>query len=137
MGRPTVYPRLAVTLNGAPAGALQASDDSIVIVHPASFRAYQVDRPDGRFERGVRDIPWATLPDDDVVIRVEWSSINFKDSLAATEEGRVARSYPLILGIDLAGTVVESRSPEIEVGAWNPFNRQDGDIDLLIRPMTS
>ena len=117
MGRPTVYLRLAVTLNGAPAEALQASDDSILMALPASFRAYLVDRPDGRFERGVRHVPWATLPDEDVVIRVEWSSINFKDSLAATEEGRVARSFPLILGIDLAGTVVESRSPDIEVGA--------------------
>lgn len=88
---------------------------------PEAFRAYVVDRPDGNaaggaFERGVRTVPWAMLPDGDVVIRVAWSSINFKDGLAATADGRVARSYPLILGIDLAGTVVESSSPDVAVG---------------------
>ena len=87
------------------------------MAHRDRFQAYVVDRPEDRFERGVRSVPWATLPDDGVVIRVAWSSINFKDSLAATAEGRVARSYPLILGIDLAGTVVESRAADVSVGA--------------------
>jgi len=89
----------------------------VAMARPDPFRAYLVDRPDGRFDRGLRTVPWSTLGDDEVVIHVEWSSINFKDSLAATEEGRVARSFPLILGIDSAGTVVESSSPEIAVGA--------------------
>jgi acrylyl-CoA reductase (NADPH) len=85
-------------------------------MRPESFRAYVVDRPDDEFKRGVKRVSGDTLPDDEVLIRVAWSSVNFKDGLAATADGRVARSYPLILGIDLAGTVVGSRSADVEVG---------------------
>jgi len=84
---------------------------------PERFRAYAVDRPDGRFERGIRDAGPDGLPAGDVEIRVEWSSVNFKDGLAATEDGKIARKYPLILGIDLAGEVVASMDPTIRVGA--------------------
>lgn len=85
------------------------------------FRAYVVDRPDGRFERGVRTVGADAvgaeiLAAGDVLIRVAWSSINFKDALAAQEDGRVARTYPLVLGIDLAGTVVESASADLAPG---------------------
>jgi len=83
---------------------------------PASLRAYVVDRPDGAFERGLRAIAAEDLPAGDVVIRVAWSSVNFKDGLAATADGKVARAYPLILGIDLAGTVVESSASGVTVG---------------------
>ena len=71
-----------------------------------SFRAYVVDRPDGRFERGLRELRLADLPVGEVVVRVAWSSVNYKDGLAAAEDGKVARAYPLIPGIDLAGEVV-------------------------------
>ena len=76
---------------------------------PASFRAYVVDRPDGgAFSRGLRALVLADLPPGEVTVRVEWSGVNFKDGLAAREDGRVARGYPLVPGIDLAGTVVAS-----------------------------
>jgi putative YhdH/YhfP family quinone oxidoreductase len=52
-----------------------------------------------------------------VTARVEWSGVNFTDSLAAREDGRVARSYPLVPGIDLAGTVVASDDAAFPVGA--------------------
>ena len=86
------------------------------IGQPESFRAYGVDKPDGSFQRGLRDVPRSMLGNGDVLVRVAWSSVNFKDGLAATADGRVARSYPLILGIDLAGTVVESSSPDLRRG---------------------
>jgi acrylyl-CoA reductase (NADPH) len=86
------------------------------VTRPDSFRAYVVERSDDGFERGVKRVPGTTLPDEEVLIQVGWSSVNFKDGLAATADGRVARSYPLILGIDLAGTVAESRSGDVEVG---------------------
>ena len=77
---------------------------------PASFRAYVVDRPEGgTFSRGLRDLAPDDLPPGEVTVRVEWSSVNFKDGLAAREDGRVARSYPLVPGIDLAGTVAGVR----------------------------
>ncbi|MEE3852121.1 acryloyl-CoA reductase [Gordonia sp. LSe1-13] len=56
------------------------------------------------------------LPDGDVEIAVEFSGVNFKDALAVTPKAGVARSYPLIPGIDLAGTVTSSASSEFSVG---------------------
>ncbi|MGP4058456.1 MDR family oxidoreductase [Mycobacterium sp. 4D054] len=56
------------------------------------------------------------LPDGEVDIHVEYSSVNYKDALAVTPKGGVARSYPLIPGIDVAGTVTASTSPEFAVG---------------------
>src|SRR3954454_6520336 len=47
------------------------------------------------------------LPDGDVLIRVAWSSVNYKDALAVSPKGQVAKGYPLVPGIDLAGEVVE------------------------------
>lgn len=85
---------------------------------PASFRAYVVNRPkDGPFSRGLRDLTPADLPPGEVVVRVAWSGVNFKDGLCAREDGRVARAYPLVPGIDLAGTVVASDDPAVPVGS--------------------
>ncbi|MDY6996457.1 MAG: acryloyl-CoA reductase [Actinomycetota bacterium] len=56
------------------------------------------------------------LPDGDVEITVEYSSVNYKDALAVTPKGGVARSYPLIPGIDIAGTVSGSASADFAVG---------------------
>ena len=85
---------------------------------PGSFPAYVVDRPEGGvFSRGLRDLAQDDLPPGEVTVRVEWSSVNFKDGLAAREDGRVARSYPLVPGIDLAGTVASSTDPAVRVGS--------------------
>ena len=56
------------------------------------------------------------LPDGDVEIHVEYSSVNYKDALAVAPKGGVARAYPLIPGIDVAGTVTASTSPDFAVG---------------------
>jgi acrylyl-CoA reductase (NADPH) len=56
------------------------------------------------------------LPDGDVTIAVEYSGVNYKDALAVTPKGGVARSYPLIPGIDVAGTVTASSSDQFAVG---------------------
>ncbi|MEI7744082.1 MAG: acryloyl-CoA reductase [Chloroflexota bacterium] len=85
---------------------------------PASFRAYVVDRPEGgSFSRGLRDLTPADLPPGEITVRVEWSGINFKDGLCVREDGRVARAYPLVPGIDLAGTVVASDDDAFPVGS--------------------
>ena len=71
---------------------------------------------DGRHSRGVREMPLDGLAPDGVLIDVAWSSVNFKDALAASPKGRVARISPLIGGIDLAGTVRESTAPDVSPG---------------------
>ena len=65
------------------------------------------------------------LPEGDVEIRVEYSSVNYKDALAVTPKGGVARSYPLIPGIDVAGTVTASASTEFAVGDTVVAHGQD------------
>ena len=85
---------------------------------PTTFRAFVVDKPaDGVFSRGVRQMDTRDLPPGEVTVRVAWSSVNFKDGLAAREDGRVARGYPLIPGVDLAGTVVASDDDAFPVGS--------------------
>jgi putative YhdH/YhfP family quinone oxidoreductase len=85
--------------------------------YPETFRAYVVNRDGDRFERGLRSLVLADLPEGDVEIRVDWSSVNYKDGLAATADGKVARAYPLVPGIDLAGTVIRSGHPAFRPGA--------------------
>ena len=84
---------------------------------PATFRAYVVEKVDSdRVDRGVREFREADLLPGEVEIRVAWSSINYKDGLAARADGKVARISPLIPGIDLAGEVIASADPAIELG---------------------
>jgi acrylyl-CoA reductase (NADPH) len=83
---------------------------------PTSFPAYVAERVDDRVERGVRAFQAEELPAGGVEVRVDWSSVNYKDALATTADGKVARISPLIPGIDLAGDVIASDDPEIAVG---------------------
>ncbi len=84
---------------------------------PATFRAYVAEKLDERVERGVREFDGADLPEGEVEVRVDWSSVNYKDALATTADGKVARISPLIPGVDLAGEVRESSDPAFAVGA--------------------
>ena len=88
---------------------------------PARFRAYVAEKsvgPDGvaRVDRGVREFAAVDLPAGEVEIRVEWSSVNYKDGLATRVDGKVARISPLIPGIDLAGEAVSSADAGFAVG---------------------
>ena len=81
-----------------------------------TFAAFTAEKTDDGFHRGVTELTLADLPDGEVVVDVEWSSVNYKDALAATEQGRVARISPLVPGIDLAGTVRSSTVDAVGVG---------------------
>lgn len=83
---------------------------------PATFRAYVAEKAGDAVERGVRPFRETGLPSGEVEVRVEWSSVNYKDGLATRADGKVARISPLIPGIDLAGEVVASDDPTIGVG---------------------
>ncbi|HEU4672452.1 MAG TPA: acryloyl-CoA reductase [Candidatus Limnocylindrales bacterium] len=82
----------------------------------ASYRAFVAERREDGVVRSVRDRDLADLPAGDVTIAVEWSSVNYKDGLAARPDGRVARISPLVPGIDLAGRVAASTDPAFEPG---------------------
>ncbi|MGD9705741.1 MAG: oxidoreductase [Acidimicrobiia bacterium] len=82
----------------------------------ASFPAFVVDRPESGWTRSVTSMSTDDLPPGDVLVRVEWSGINYKDALASSENGRVARISPLVPGIDLAGEIVESSVADLSPG---------------------
>ena len=80
------------------------------------FRALMVDRPDDGFTCGIVELSDDDLPEGDVVVDVEYSTVNFKDGLAVTDSSPIVRNFPMVPGIDLAGTVAASDSPEVAVG---------------------
>ena len=73
-----------------------------------TYRAIVVEKQGEEFGVRLQELSEGDLPAGEVTIRVEWSSINYKDGLALTPNGRVIRSYPMVPGVDLAGTVTES-----------------------------
>jgi acrylyl-CoA reductase (NADPH) len=81
-----------------------------------NFRAFVATKQDDGVDRQLTTLSEDDLPKDPVTVRVGWSSVNYKDGLATIAKGRVARISPLIPGVDLAGEVVASEAPEIEVG---------------------
>jgi acrylyl-CoA reductase (NADPH) len=81
----------------------------------SGFRAVLAAEPEGPPGR-LATLQESDLPDGDVTIRVKWSSLNYKDGLAVTGKGRVVRSFPMVCGVDLAGTVDSSDSPGLSAG---------------------
>jgi acrylyl-CoA reductase (NADPH) len=83
---------------------------------PETYTALLADQRDGATMAEIRTLTPADLPPGDVIVRVAYSSLNYKDGLAVTGTGKVIRSFPLVPGIDLVGTVLESGSPAYQPG---------------------
>ena len=81
-----------------------------------SFRAYRINEEDGKVVAGFQELTLDDLTEGNVVVRVSYSTINYKDALAATGKGKILRRYPLNGGIDLAGTVISSEVEEFQPG---------------------
>jgi acrylyl-CoA reductase (NADPH) len=81
-----------------------------------AFRALRIHELDGRVGARFESIGLDDLAAGEVVVRVRYSSINYKDALAATGAGRILRRYPLVGGIDLAGEVVSSTDARLRPG---------------------
>lgn len=82
-----------------------------------TFKAYQVsENDDGSFTSNVKQVPFSVLPENDVLIKVHYSSLNYKDGLSASGNKGVTKSYPFIPGIDASGEVVEDRSGTFSEG---------------------
>jgi len=80
------------------------------------YKALVVDKPAEGYRCTIAELDESQLPDGDVTVRVEWSTINFKDGLAITGKSPVVRKFPLTPGIDLAGTVEASSHPDFKAG---------------------
>lgn len=81
-----------------------------------TFNALVVDLVDDAPKAEIKTLPVSALPGEGVLIKVDYSSLNYKDGLAVTGKGKIIRQYPMVPGIDLAGTVVESRDDRFREG---------------------
>ncbi|KAB8137891.1 acryloyl-CoA reductase [Gracilibacillus oryzae] len=81
-----------------------------------SFKALVVNKEKDQFSVNVQRLSIDDLPQGEVLIKVHYSSVNYKDSLAATPKGGVVKNYPMIPGIDLAGVVESSADPRFKAG---------------------
>ena len=81
------------------------------------FRAVVARQNDGGYSIAIEELHERDLPGDgDVLVEIAFSSLNYKDALAITSRGRIIRRFPMVPGIDLAGTVLESSSAEFKPG---------------------
>lgn len=83
---------------------------------PTSYRALRVTLDGDEARRAVTQVPFDTLPDHDVTVRVRYSALNYKDALSASGNRGVTKEYPHTPGIDMAGTVTASRDQRFAPG---------------------
>lgn len=82
----------------------------------ATFKAIRIDKADQGTVAALTEFDEADLMEGDVTVAVEWSTLNYKDGLALTGAAPVVRRFPMIAGIDFAGTVIESAHPQWRAG---------------------
>lgn len=87
-----------------------------------TFKAVRIDKADKGTTVALTQFDEAELMDGDVTVRVEWSTVNYKDGLAVTGKAPVVRRFPMIAGIDFAGTVEASSNPN-----WKPGDKVIGN----------
>lgn len=80
------------------------------------FRAIVLREEERKTISAIEVMGLDALPDEDTLVKIEYSTLNFKDALAVTGRGKIAKSWPLVPGIDFAGTVVESSNPAFKAG---------------------
>ena len=81
-----------------------------------TFKAIVVDKAESGQSVALKDFDEKDLMEADVTVRPEWSTINYKDGLAITGKAPVVRRFPMIAGVDLAGTVENSSHPDWKAG---------------------
>lgn len=83
---------------------------------PARFNAFRIRNDDAGYRGGIKEASIDELSPGEIVVRTAYSSVNYKDALAGTGEGKILRIFPLIGGIDVAGRVVASSDPAFKEG---------------------
>lgn len=80
------------------------------------FKGILITKDDAGYQANCQEIDESVLQEGDVTVRVEWSTLNYKDGLAMTGKAPVVRRFPMVPGIDFAGTVIESANPRWKAG---------------------
>ena len=80
------------------------------------YKAYLVEENEGKHSGQVKEIKMPSLDDGNVIIKVHYSSLNYKDALASSGVKGVVKSYPFVPGIDVAGEIIETSNSEFSVG---------------------
>jgi putative YhdH/YhfP family quinone oxidoreductase len=83
---------------------------------PARFQSFRIHNDANGYRSGIEQISLDNLAPGEVVIRTAYSSVNYKDALAGTGQGKILRKFPLVGGIDVAGRVVASTDPKFREG---------------------
>ena len=83
---------------------------------PAAFRAFRIHNDGDGYRSGIEAVSIDDLNPGEVVIKTAYSSVNYKDALAGTGQGKILRRFPLVGGIDVAGHVVASTDPAFKEG---------------------
>ena len=81
---------------------------------PKSFKAIVIDNKDEKFSREVKDLNIDHLKDGNVLVKIDFSSLNFKDALILNNGGKIVKKYPFVPGIDFSGTVEESEDKKFK-----------------------
>lgn len=80
------------------------------------FTALVIDKPEGVYQAALRQLDEASLPPGDVLVEIEYSTLNYKDGLAITGKSPIIRSFPMVPGVDFAGLVTQSQHPAFVPG---------------------
>ena len=84
------------------------------------FKALIIDNQNDNFTRSIKELDNSALKDGNVLVKVDYSSLNYKDAMILKDGGRIVRKFPFVPGIDFSGTVVESED--------NKFKKDDNVI---------
>ncbi len=81
-----------------------------------TFKALVVEKGENELVASLKQLTVTDLPDEDVLIQVDYSTLNYKEGLGFANRNKIFRIFPIVPGVDLAGTVVESNAPEFKPG---------------------
>ena len=103
------------------------------------YKALQINKDDAGYRTELKVLDESALPEGDVTIKVDWSTLNYKDGLAITGKVPVVRKFPLTPGIDLAGTVTDSSHPcwkagdKVVLNGWGVGEVHSGGLAQMAR----
>src|ERR1700692_677793 len=103
------------------------------------FQAVLIERDDRPYRATLTSLEEGRLPTGDVTVRVEYSTLNYKDALAITGRAPVVRHFPMVPGVDFAGSVEQSAEPSYKIGdrvllnGWGVGEQHWGGLAQLAR----